>query len=32
MSQMNFSDAEYSGERKKKRREVYLDEMEQVVP
>jgi len=32
MSQMSFSDAEYAGKRKKTRREVFLDEMEQVVP
>jgi IS5 family transposase len=32
MSQMSFSDAEYAGKRKKTRREVFLDEMDQVVP
>ena len=32
MSQISFSDAEYAGKRKKTRREVFLDEMEQVVP
>jgi IS5 family transposase len=32
MSQMSFSDAEYAGKRKKTRREVFLEEMEQVVP
>ena len=32
MSQMSFSDAEYASKRKKTRREVFLDEMEQVVP
>ena len=32
MSQMSFGDAEYSGKRKKTRREVFLAEMEQVVP
>jgi len=32
MSQMSFSDAEYAGKRKKTRREVFLCEMEQVVP
>ena len=32
MSQLSFSDAEYSGKRKKTRREVFLEEMEQVVP
>lgn len=32
MSQLSFSDAEYAGKRKKTRREVFLDEMEQVVP
>ena len=29
---MSFGDAEYAGKRKKTRREVFLDEMEQVVP
>ena len=32
MSQLSFSDAEYVGKRKKTRREVFLEEMEQVVP
>lgn len=32
MSQMSFADAEYAGKRKKTRREVFLDEMDQVVP
>jgi IS5 family transposase len=32
MSQISFSDAEYAGKRKKTRREVFLEEMEQVVP
>ena len=32
MSQISFSDAEYAGKRKKTRREVFLAEMEQVVP
>ena len=32
MSQISFSDAEYAGKRKKTRREVFLDEMELVVP
>ena len=32
MSQMSFSDAEYAGKRKKTRREVFLQEMELVVP
>ena len=32
MSQMSFGDAEYAGKRKKTRREVFLEEMEQVVP
>jgi len=31
MSQLSFSDAEYAGKRKKTRREVFLEEMEQVV-
>jgi IS5 family transposase len=31
MSQLSFSDAEYAGKRKKTRREVFLQEMEQVV-
>lgn len=32
MSQLSFSDAEYASKRKKTRREVFLEEMEQVVP
>jgi IS5 family transposase len=32
MDQMSFADAEYAGKRKKTRREVFLEEMEQVVP
>jgi IS5 family transposase len=32
MSQMSFGDAEYAGKRKKTRREVFLEEMDQVVP
>lgn len=32
MSQMSFSDAEYAGKRKQTRREVFLGEMEKVVP
>ena len=32
MSQISFSDAEYAGKRKMTRREVFLEEMEQVVP
>ena len=32
MSRISFSDAEYAGKRKKTRREVFLEEMEQVVP
>lgn len=32
MSQLSFSDAEYAGKRKMTRREVVLEEMEQVVP
>ena len=32
MSQISFSDAEYAGKRKKTRREVFLQEMELVVP
>src|SRR5678809_47740 len=32
MSQMSFGDAEYSGKRKRTRREIFLGEMEQVVP
>jgi len=32
MSQMSFADPAYAGKRKKTRREVILEEMEQVVP
>jgi len=32
MAQMTFGDAEYAGKRKKTRREVFLEEMDQVVP
>ena len=32
MKQISFADAEYAGKRKKTRREVFLDEMEPVVP
>ena len=32
MGQISFSDAEYAGKRRKTRREVFLEEMEQVVP
>lgn len=32
MSQISFSDAECAGKRKKTRRELFLEEMEQVVP
>jgi IS5 family transposase len=32
MSQMSFGDAEYAGKRKQTRRELFLAEMEQVVP
>ena len=32
MDQISFADAEYAGKRKKTRREVFLEEMEQVVP
>lgn len=32
MSQISFADAEYAGKRKKTRREVFLAEMEAVVP
>ena len=32
MTQMSFSDAEYAGKRKRTRREVFLAEMDQVVP
>ncbi len=32
MKQMSFSDTEYAGKRKKTRRELFLEEMELVVP
>ena len=32
MRQLSFSDAEDAGKRKKTRREVFLEELEQVVP
>ena len=32
MTQISFSDAEYAGKRKQTRREIFLAEMEQVVP
>ncbi len=32
MDQISFADAEYAGKRKRTRREVFLDEMERVVP
>ena len=32
MSQISFADAEQAGKRKKTRREIFLAEMEQVVP
>jgi len=32
MTQMSFSDSEYTGKRKQTRREKFLAEMEQVVP
>ena len=32
MSQISFADAEYAGKRKQTRREVFLEEMELVVP
>ena len=32
MNQISFADAEHAGKRKKTRREVFLDEMELVVP
>jgi IS5 family transposase len=32
MSQISFSDAEHAGKRKKTRREIFLGEMELVVP
>jgi transposase, IS5 family len=32
MSQMSFADAEYAGKRKRTRKEIFLAEMDQVVP
>ena len=32
MTQLSFGDSEYSGKRKRTRRERFLAEMEQVVP
>jgi IS5 family transposase len=32
MSQLTFGDVEYANKRKKTRREVFLEEMEQVAP
>ena len=32
MSQMSFGDSEYDGKRKKTRRELFFEDMEQVVP
>lgn len=32
MTQLTFSDAEYAGKRKQTRREVFLAEMDQVIP
>ena len=32
MSQMTFADAEYAGKRKQPRRELFLIEMDRVVP
>ncbi|MDR1075437.1 MAG: IS5 family transposase [Xanthomonadaceae bacterium] len=32
MTQLSFSDAEHAGKRKRTRREVFLEEMERVVP
>ena len=32
MGQISFADAEYAGKRKKTRREVFLEDMELVVP
>ena len=32
MKQMSFSDAEYAGKRKQTRKELFLSEMDQVVP
>ncbi len=32
MKQMTFADAEYAGKRKQTRKELFLIEMDQVVP
>jgi IS5 family transposase len=32
MTQMSFTGAEYAGKRKQTRREIFLAEMDQVVP
>ena len=32
MNQLTFGDAEYLGKRKRTRREIFLEEMEQVIP
>ncbi|MDA3877483.1 MAG: IS5/IS1182 family transposase, partial [Halothiobacillus sp.] len=32
MTQISYYDAEYAGKRKQTRREIFLAEMEQVVP
>lgn len=32
MTQLSFGDAEHAGKRKRTRREVFLAEMDQVVP
>ena len=32
MDQISFADAEHAGKRKKTRREIFLEEMELVVP
>jgi IS5 family transposase len=32
MSHMSFGDAEHAGKRKKTRRELFLEEMEQIIP
>lgn len=32
MTQLSFGDAEYAGKRKQRRREVFLAEMDQIVP
>jgi IS5 family transposase len=32
MSQLTFGDVAYASKRKKRRRELFLEEMEQVVP